>query len=102
MHDLGVRRYDTQWHFRRKSERKTNSDYNFWVGMFAPAKTPSGTVNRLYRETIKALNLPDVREKLARLGAEPMDYNPEQFNAYLRAEIASNAALVKAAGIKAQ
>ena len=79
-----------------------NSDYNFWVGMFAPAKTPSDTVNRLYRETVKALNLPDVREKLARLGAEPMGYNPEQFNAYLRAEIASNAALVKAAGIKAQ
>ena len=46
--------------------------------------------------------LPDVREKLANLGAEPMDYNPEQFNAYLRNEIASNAALVKAAGIKAQ
>jgi tripartite-type tricarboxylate transporter receptor subunit TctC len=79
-----------------------NSDYNFWVGMFAPAKTPGDTVNRLYRETLKALGLPDVREKLSRLGAEPMDYNPEQFNAYLRAEIASNAALVKAAGIKAQ
>jgi len=79
-----------------------NSDYNFWVGMFAPARTPSDTVNRLYRETVKALNLPDVREKLARLGAEPMDYNPEQFNGYLRNEIASNAALVKAAGIKAQ
>lgn len=79
-----------------------NSDYNFWVGMFAPAKTPVDTVNRLYRETVKALTLPDVREKLANLGAEPMDYNPEQFNAYLRNEIASNAALVKAAGIKAQ
>jgi len=79
-----------------------NSDYNFWVGMFAPAKTPSDTVNRLYRETVKALTLPDVREKLARLGAEPMDYNPDQFSAYLRGEIASNAALVKAAGIKAQ
>jgi tripartite-type tricarboxylate transporter receptor subunit TctC len=79
-----------------------NSDYNFWVGMFAPAKTPGETVNRLYRETVKALTLPDVRGKLANLGAEPMDYNPEQFNAYLRKEIASNAALVKAAGIKAQ
>jgi tripartite-type tricarboxylate transporter receptor subunit TctC len=79
-----------------------NSDYNFWVGMFAPAKTPGDTVNRLYRETVKALGLPDVRGKLANLGAEPMDYNPEQFNTYLRNEIASNAALVKAAGIKAQ
>jgi len=77
-----------------------NSDYNFWVGMFAPAKTPRDTVVRLYQETAKALHSPDVREKLARLGAEPMDYSPEQFNAYLRDEIASNAALVKAAGIK--
>ncbi len=79
-----------------------NSDYNFWVGMFAPAKTPRDVLNRLHRETVKALHLPDVREKLARLGAEPMDYNLEQFNAYLREEIAANAALVKAAGIKAE
>src|SRR6266496_2432683 len=77
-----------------------NSDYNFWVGMFAPAKTPREVVNRLYRETVKALRSPEVREKMARLGAEPMDYDPEQFNAYIRDEIAANAALVKAAGIK--
>ncbi len=68
--------------------------------MFAPARTPRDVVSRLYRETVKALHSPDVREKMARLGAEPMDYSPEQFNAYLRDEIASNAALVKAAGIK--
>ena len=79
-----------------------NSDYNFWVGMFAPAKAPRDVLNRLHRETVKALHLPDVREKLARLGAEPMDYNPERFNAYLREEIAANAVLVKAAGIKAE
>lgn len=79
-----------------------NSDYNFWVGMFAPAKTPRDVVNRLYQETVSALHSPDVSEKLARLGAEPMDYNPEQFNAYLREEIAANAALVKAAGIKTE
>ncbi len=77
-----------------------NSDYNFWVGMFAPSKTPRDILDRLYRETFKALHSPDVREKMARLGAEPMDYNPEQFNVYLRDEIAANAALVKAAGIK--
>jgi len=79
-----------------------NSDYNFWVGMFAPAKTPRDVVNRLHRETVNALHSPDVREKLSRLGAEPMDYDPEQFNAYLRDEIAANAALVKAAGIKSE
>ena len=77
-----------------------NSDYNFWVGMFAPAKTPRDTVNRLYQETVKALHSPEVRDKLARLGAEPMEYAPEAFNAYIREEIAANAALVKAAGIK--
>ncbi|TMH38982.1 MAG: tripartite tricarboxylate transporter substrate binding protein [Betaproteobacteria bacterium] len=79
-----------------------NSDYNFWVGMFAPAKTPREVLNRLYLETAKALRAADVREKMARLGAEPMDYTPERFNAYIREEIAANAALVKAAGIKAE
>jgi len=77
-----------------------NSDYNFWVGMFAPSKTPKEIINRLYQETAKALHSPEVREKMARLGAEPMEYTPEQFNAYIRDEIGSNAALVKAAGIK--
>jgi tripartite-type tricarboxylate transporter receptor subunit TctC len=79
-----------------------NSDYNFWVGMFAPAKTPREVVNRLYQETAKALRAPDVRAKLAGLGAEPMEYTLEKFNAYLREEIAANAALVKAAGIKSE
>lgn len=79
-----------------------NSDYNFWVGLFVPAKTPREVVNRLYQETIKALHSPDVRERLARLGAEPMDMPPERFNAYIRDEIGSNAALVKAAGIKVE
>jgi tripartite-type tricarboxylate transporter receptor subunit TctC len=79
-----------------------NSDYNFWVGMFVPAKTPRDVIQRLYQETSKALHAPDVREKLTRLGAEPMDYAPDAFNTYIRNEIAANAALVKAAGIKAQ
>jgi len=79
-----------------------NSDYNFWVGMFAPSKTPRDIVSRLYRETVRALRSPGVREKMARLGAEPMDYDPERFNVYLREEIAANAALVKAAGIKVE
>ena len=77
-----------------------NSDYNFWVGMFAASKTPREILARLYQETAKALHAPDVRSKLFALGAEPMEYDLEQFNAYLRDEIASNAALVKAVGIK--
>ena len=79
-----------------------DSDYNFWVGMFAASKTPGEIIARLYQETERVLHSPDVREKLLHLGAEPMEMSPERFNAYLRNEIASNAALVKAAGIKPQ
>ncbi len=79
-----------------------DSDYNFWVGMFASSKTPREIIDRLDQETQRALRAPDAREKLLRLGAEPMPMTPERFNAYIRDEIASNAALVKAAGIKPQ
>jgi len=78
-----------------------NSDYNFWVGMFVPAKTPREIVARLHQETLKAMQAPEVAQRLARLGAEPMPMTPEQFDAYLRDEVAANAALVRAAGIKA-
>jgi tripartite-type tricarboxylate transporter receptor subunit TctC len=77
------------------------SDYNFWVGMLVPAKTPRDIVARLNQETLKALQAPEVRERLASLGAEPMPMFPEQFDEYIREEFAANARIVKAAGIKA-
>ena len=78
-----------------------NSDYNFWVGMFVPAKTPRDIVNRLYEETARALDRKEVRDSMARLGAESMLMRPEEFDAYIRNEIGTNAVLVKAAGISA-
>jgi len=78
-----------------------NSDYNFWVGMFVPAKTPRALVTKLHGETVKALQSDDVRERMAKLGAEPMILTPGEFDAYVRDEIIANAALVKAAGITA-
>jgi len=78
-----------------------DSDYNFWVGMFVPARTPVEAVSRLHRESAAALQLPEVRERIARLGAEPMSMTPQQFDAYVRDELRINAALVKAAGITA-
>ena len=75
-----------------------NSDYNFWVGMFAPAKTPHGIVDRLYEETAKTLSAKAVRDSMVTLGAEPMPMRPAEFNSYIRNEIVTNAALVKAAG----
>jgi tripartite-type tricarboxylate transporter receptor subunit TctC len=78
-----------------------NSEYNFWVGMLVPAKTPPDIVKRLAEETQKALASPEVRERLTKLGAEAMPMTPEQFDAYIRDEMASNEKLIKAAGIKA-
>jgi tripartite-type tricarboxylate transporter receptor subunit TctC len=76
-----------------------NSDYNFWVGMFVPSKTPREIVNRLQQEVAKALEVKEVRESMAKLGAESMLMRPDEFDTYIRNEITTNATLVKAAGI---
>ena len=79
-----------------------NSDYNFWVGMFVPAKTPRDIVDRLQRETVKVLQSPEIQAKLANFGADPMIMQPQEFDSYIRAEIAANETLVKAAGLAAK
>lgn len=76
-----------------------NSEYNFWFGIFVPAKTPRQIVERLSHETAKALQTPSVQGKLSKLGAQPMRMTPDEFDAYVRTEIDANAALVRAAGI---
>jgi tripartite-type tricarboxylate transporter receptor subunit TctC len=79
-----------------------DSEYNFWFGVFAPAKTPREIVQRLHEEIAKALQDPGVKDKLAKLGVQPMPMTPSQFDGYVRKELEQNAALVKAAGIKAE
>lgn len=76
-----------------------DSDYNFWVGLFAPAATPREIIQKLYAETAKAIESPQLRAGMAQLGAEPNLIEPDAYNRQLRKEIADNAALVKAAGI---
>lgn len=75
------------------------SEFNFWIGMMVPAKTPRDIVNRLNAEVVKALATPEVKERFATLGADAWTLTPEQFDAYIKAEIASNLPLVKAAGL---
>ena len=75
------------------------SEFNFWIGMMAPAKTPRDIVNRLHDEVVKALATPEVKERFAKLGADAWTMKPEAFDAYIKEEIDSNAKLVKAAGI---
>lgn len=77
-----------------------NAEYPIWFGLFMPAKTPREIVDKLNRETLKALQTPKLREKLAALGVDPMVMAPEEFDAYVRKEIVLNAGLVKVAGIK--
>lgn len=77
-----------------------NSDLNFWIGMFAPAGTPHDIVARLNHEIGVALARPDVREKLAGQGVDPMIMSVEEFQAFVNAESASMAELAKALDLK--
>jgi tripartite-type tricarboxylate transporter receptor subunit TctC len=78
-----------------------DSDYTLWAGVLVPAKTPLDTIDRLHQETMTALQTPALREKLAGFDVEPMAMNPAAFDAFIRGDILANAALVKAAGLKA-
>ncbi|HEX8883214.1 MAG TPA: tripartite tricarboxylate transporter substrate binding protein [Noviherbaspirillum sp.] len=79
-----------------------NSEFNFWIGMMAPAKTPREIVARLHAEVQKALASDDVKERFAKLGAEVWTLPPEQFDQYIREEVNVNSKLVKDAGIAPQ
>lgn len=79
-----------------------NALYNFWIGAFAPAKTPKPIIDRLDREIVAALARKDIAGKIRALGGEPAPMLPSQFDAFVRKEIAANAEIVKAAGLKPQ
>jgi tripartite-type tricarboxylate transporter receptor subunit TctC len=77
-----------------------DSDFPFWIGVFAPAKTPNDIQEKLYRETAKALQIKSVQDKLRTLGGEPFEMTSSEFDAFFRAQIKQNRELVKAADIK--
>lgn len=77
----------------------SQADYLFWIGMLVSSKTPRDVVQRINQSTLKALQLPEVKEKMNTLGAEMMPMSPEQFDALIREELVVNAAIVKASGI---
>lgn len=78
-----------------------NSDYIFWVGMLAPAKTPKAVIDKLNAATAKVLALPDLKEKLGKLGATAASMKADAFNAQIQREFVENTELVQKAGIKA-
>lgn len=74
--------------------------YTFWVGMFVTAKTPKAIVQKLHAAVLSVLAMPDVKDRLEKLGAAAMPMPQEAFEKYLDEETVSAANLVKAAGIR--
>jgi tripartite-type tricarboxylate transporter receptor subunit TctC len=77
-----------------------DSDFPFWIGVFAPSRTPKDIQGKLYRETAKALQIKSVQDKLTALGGQPFEMTSSEFDAFFRAQIKQNRELVKAADIK--
>ena len=73
-----------------------------WYGVSAPAKTPRAIVDRLHAEIVRAVNSPDLRERLTTQGADPIHLTPEQYTVFIQNEIAKWAKVIKAAGIKGE
>jgi len=75
---------------------------DIWYGILAPAGTPPAIVSRLNTELVKALNSPDLKEKLLTAGVQPTSNTSEQFASFIRSETTRFAKVVKDAGIKPQ
>lgn len=73
-----------------------------WFGVLAPAGTPPAIITRLNREIINLLHRPEIREQISRTGASPVGNTPEEFSAYIKAEIIKWGKVIKDAHIKLQ
>jgi tripartite-type tricarboxylate transporter receptor subunit TctC len=79
-----------------------DSDFDFWIGMVVPKRTPRDLVARIHQETVDGLKDPAVKEKLAKLGVEEMIMSPDDFDARIAREAPIAMTLAKAAGIAAK
>jgi tripartite-type tricarboxylate transporter receptor subunit TctC len=73
---------------------------NNWYGLVVPAKTPRAIVDRLNKDFVAVLNIPEVRDVLFKQGLDAAPSSPEQFGAYIKSEIAKWAKVIKSAGLK--
>ena len=79
----------------------TGYEISSWFGLFVPASTPAAVVDKLFKETNRVLKSPDVLERFAKEGAEPVGSTPADFNNYVRAEFVKYSKVIKDNGIKA-
>jgi len=77
-------------------------DYNLWVGVFAPAGTPIDLVEKINRDVLGALASPEVKDRLAALGADAMPMAPPEFRKFVQEEIGESGKVIRAAGIIVQ
>jgi tripartite-type tricarboxylate transporter receptor subunit TctC len=75
-------------------------DATSWNGVFVPAGTPRAIIDKIHDGVVRALQTPEARERLTNDGAEPVGSTPEQFAAFVRAEMAKWGKVIKAAGLK--
>ena len=78
-----------------------NFEVTTWYGILAPAGVPRSVVNRLNAELVKIMHSPEMKEKLAATGTDPLTSTPEEFAAYIQREIAKWGEVIRKAGVKA-
>jgi tripartite-type tricarboxylate transporter receptor subunit TctC len=84
------------------SEAVPGYDTGVWWGLLGPAGIPQDVVAKLSQDFVAALNTDAVKERLAKLGAQPIGSTPQQFDARIRADYEKWAPIIKAAGMKAE
>jgi tripartite-type tricarboxylate transporter receptor subunit TctC len=73
-----------------------------WTGVAAPAKTPPAIIRKLYETIVKVVSTPDMQQYMASQGAEPALMGPDEFRAYIKADMEKWGKVIKAAGIKGE
>lgn len=77
-------------------------DSGAWFGLVAPTGTPRAVIDKLATETQRILKLPDVRERISALGAEIVGNAPDEFNAFMKSELAKWAKVIQEANVELQ
>ena len=75
-------------------------DYDQWYGLLVSAKTPRAVVNAVNREVVRILSLPEMKERMLTQGATSKPTTPEEFDAFIRAEVKKFAPVIIAAGAR--
>jgi tripartite-type tricarboxylate transporter receptor subunit TctC len=77
-------------------------DGDGWVGVLVPTGTPKDIITVLHREIVKIIATPEMKERLATLGLEPVGDSPEEFAAQMKVEMEKWVKVIRAAKIKAE